>query len=68
MTWRDIDWKDFQKYFVDWHSKKELQEFFKLSISETRHCFNFLRKLNEFEFRESMGERRRFHQLKLKTL
>ena len=58
--------KDLKKFFKDWHSKKELKKKFSFSDSECRHCFDFLRKLEEFKFRETMGTRRRFHELRLK--
>jgi len=66
MSWRDISMDDLTSFFIDWKNKKELQEKFSFTTSETRHCFDFLKKLNEFEFRETMGKRRRFHELKSK--
>lgn len=68
MSWRDVEFEDFKKFFKDWKSKKDMQEKFGLTTSETRHAFNFLRKCEEFEFRESMGVRRRFHELRFKNV
>ena len=66
MSWRDVSHEALKKYCLDWKSKQDLINEFNFTLSEARHCFNYLKKLkSEFEFRECMNEKkRRSHQIK----
>jgi hypothetical protein len=66
MSWRDISFSDLKKFCKEWRSKKDFMESFSFTEIQARHCFNYLKKLeNDFLFREKMNEKkRRTHEIK----
>lgn len=69
MGWTSVPMTDLKLFFKTWKSKKDLEEKFDFSATESRHCFAHLMKLTtDFEFREKMGVRRRYYQLRTKNV